>query len=223
MTDKYCLQMHPDSKLMDFTNQGYPLLGSPQTVPGMSPRHSLPTMHPSMKSSLSPSGVSLGQGGPLELTVNSMGQERKPAQNEGRRYSLPGNTTVKFLNFRTSENFAVIYLTFNKKRPNLRVFHQKDANGIANGEDPDQSAPRRAGSALFALTYLSENLGLLRYFSIARLGVVARPFTITCTCCRRTRDRQSHSFVKISHRIGGNRERSLIFREIVNDCQIKRF
>ena len=27
------------------------------------------------------------------------------------------------------------------KRPNLRVFCQKDANGIANGEDPDQTAP----------------------------------------------------------------------------------
>ena len=26
------------------------------------------------------------------------------------------------------------------KRPNLRVFHQKDANGIANSEDPDQTA-----------------------------------------------------------------------------------
>ena len=24
------------------------------------------------------------------------------------------------------------------KRPNLRVFHQKDADGIANSEDPDQ-------------------------------------------------------------------------------------
>lgn len=84
-------KMHPDSKLMDFTNPGHPLLGSPQTVPGMSPRHSLPTMHPSMKSSLSPSGVSLGQGGPLELTVNSMGQDRKSVQNEGRRYSLGNN------------------------------------------------------------------------------------------------------------------------------------
>ena len=28
------------------------------------------------------------------------------------------------------------------KRPNLRVFCQKDANGIANSEDPDQTAPR---------------------------------------------------------------------------------
>ena len=27
------------------------------------------------------------------------------------------------------------------KEPNLRVFHQKDANGIANSVDPDQTAP----------------------------------------------------------------------------------
>ena len=26
------------------------------------------------------------------------------------------------------------------KRPNLRVFRQKDANGIANSKDPDQTA-----------------------------------------------------------------------------------
>ena len=26
-------------------------------------------------------------------------------------------------------------------RPNLWVFRQKDANGIANSEDPDQTAP----------------------------------------------------------------------------------
>ena len=30
---------------------------------------------------------------------------------------------------------------FQTKRPNLRVFHQKDADGIANSEDPDQTAP----------------------------------------------------------------------------------
>ena len=28
-----------------------------------------------------------------------------------------------------------------EKRPNLRVFCQNGANGIANGEDPDQTAP----------------------------------------------------------------------------------
>ena len=27
------------------------------------------------------------------------------------------------------------------KRPNLRVFHQKDVNGIANSEDTDQTVP----------------------------------------------------------------------------------
>ena len=44
------------------------------------------------------------------------------------------------------------------KSPNLRAFSQKDANGIANSEDPDQTAPLGSGSALFALTYMSENL-----------------------------------------------------------------
>ena len=34
-----------------------------------------------------------------------------------------------------------------------------DADGMANSVDPDQTAPR---SALFAQTYLSENLGSLR-------------------------------------------------------------
>ena len=39
----------------------------------------------------------------------------------------------------------------------------KDADGIANSVDIDQTAPRGSGSALFAQTYLSENLGSLRY------------------------------------------------------------
>ena len=52
--------------------------------------------------------------------------------------------------------------TIQTKRPNLRVFREKDANGIANSEDPDQTAPT-SGSALFAQTYQSENLGSLRY------------------------------------------------------------
>ena len=55
-----------------------------------------------------------------------------------------------------------------EKRPNLWVFRQKDANGIANSGDPDQTAPLGAvcsGSALFAQTYKSENVGSLRYFN----------------------------------------------------------
>ena len=31
-----------------------------------------------------------------------------------------------------------------RKRPKLRVFYQKDANGIANSEDHDQTAPQGA-------------------------------------------------------------------------------
>ena len=52
--------------------------------------------------------------------------------------------TVKPRNFRTPENIAVINLKIQTKRSNLRVFHQKDVNGIANSEDPDQTAPLEA-------------------------------------------------------------------------------
>ena len=38
-----------------------------------------------------------------------------------------------------------------------RVMSPNDADGMANSVDPDQTAP--LGSALFAQTYLSENLG----------------------------------------------------------------
>ena len=43
---------------------------------------------------------------------------------------------------------------------------QNDTDRMANNVDPDQTAPLGAvwsGSALFAQTYLSENLGKLRY------------------------------------------------------------
>ena len=45
------------------------------------------------------------------------------------------------------------------------VMHPKDAEGIiANSADPDQTAPLVwSGSALFAQTCLSENLGVLQY------------------------------------------------------------
>ena len=44
--------------------------------------------------------------------------------------------------------------------------HPKDAAGIANSVDPDPTAPLEAvwsGSALFAKTCLSENLGSLQF------------------------------------------------------------
>ena len=61
-------------------------------------------------------------------------------------------STVKFLNFQTPENF--IKPKTQTKRTNLRVFRQKDVNGIANSQDP--------GSALFVQINLSENLGSSR-------------------------------------------------------------
>ena len=42
------------------------------------------------------------------------------------------------------------------------IFCQIGADGIANSEDPDQTAPLGSGSALFAKTFMSQNLGSLR-------------------------------------------------------------
>ena len=57
------------------------------------------------------------------------------------------------------------YPKIGKKRLYHRVMHTKNADSIENSEDPDQTAPLGAvwsGSALFAQTNLSENLGSLR-------------------------------------------------------------
>ena len=53
----------------------------------------------------------------------------------------------------------------------------KDAAGIANSVDPDQTAPVGAvwsGSTLFAQTYLSENLGSLQYLWILENGKIKK-------------------------------------------------
>ena len=63
--------------------------------------------------------------------------------------------------------------------------HPKDAAGIANSVDPDQTAPLWAvwsGSALFTQTYLSENLGSVRYF-INIFTAQADPFGIHTKSC----------------------------------------
>ena len=54
--------------------------------------------------------------------------------------TFTNTATVIFLNFRMPEIYAVIYLKFNQGQT-LSVFCQKDANGKANSEDPDQTAP----------------------------------------------------------------------------------
>ena len=51
------------------------------------------------------------------------------------------STNVKFLKFLDAKKLCCNLPKIQTKRPNLRVFHGKDANGIANSEDPDQTAP----------------------------------------------------------------------------------
>ena len=50
-------------------------------------------------------------------------------------------STVKFLNFGTPENFAVLYIKFKQRGLKLGIFYQNDENGKANSDDPDQAAP----------------------------------------------------------------------------------
>ena len=57
------------------------------------------------------------------------------------------------------------------------VMSPNDADGMANSVDSDQTAPLEAvwsGSALFAQTYLSENLGKLWYHQIPNLRFCSR-------------------------------------------------
>ena len=93
------------------------------------------------------------------------------------------NNTVKILNIRTPKHFAVITLKFVQdgfteekftRWLYRRVMHPKDAVGIANSVDPDQTVPLGAVwsgpwldcSLIWVCTvcpgiYLSENLGSL--------------------------------------------------------------
>ena len=50
-------------------------------------------------------------------------------------------TYSKIPKFSDTRNFCCNLPKIQTKRQNLRVFRQKDANGIANSEDPDQTAP----------------------------------------------------------------------------------
>ena len=51
---------------------------------------------------------------------------------------LPYRKVPKFLD---AKKLCCNLPKFQRKSLNLRVFHLKDANGIANSEDPDQTAP----------------------------------------------------------------------------------
>ena len=53
--------------------------------------------------------------------------------------SLKSLFTLEFLNFRTLKNCDQLKIQI--KKSNYRVMCAKDANGMANSEDPDQTDP----------------------------------------------------------------------------------
>ena len=66
----------------------------------------------------------------------------------------------KILKNSDTRKFAVITLKVEQGGFIVRVIRPKDAEGIANSVDPDQTVPIGtvwSGSALFAQAYLSEN------------------------------------------------------------------
>ena len=56
----------------------------------------------------------------------------------------PGDNYCKVRKFSDTRKFCCNLLKIHTRRPNLKVFCQKDEHGIANSEDPDQAAPLRA-------------------------------------------------------------------------------
>ena len=92
------------------------------------------------------------------------------------------STSVNFLNIRTPQKNCCNHSKIWTMWLFHRVMSPNDADGMANSVDPDQTAPLGAvwsGSALFAQTCLSENLGKLWYltrimrkhiFGVVRIG-----------------------------------------------------
>ena len=61
-----------------------------------------------------------------------------------------------------TQKFAVITLKFEQGCFTAELMQPKDADGMANSVNPDQTEQSDFGSAVFAQASLSENLGLLR-------------------------------------------------------------
>ena len=67
-----------------------------------------------------------------DVTVAELGNDGSPPENSKTYRKVP-----KFSKFSDAKKLCCNLSKFQTKRPNLRVFCQKDANGIANSEDPD--------------------------------------------------------------------------------------
>ena len=73
--------------------------------------------------------------------------------------------TVKILKFGTPQTIAITVLKIEKNWCNIALMHPKDADGMANSVDPDQTASSEAvwsWSALFAETCLSHYIEFVR-------------------------------------------------------------
>ena len=95
----------------------------------------------------------------------------------------------KFLKYSETQNVCCNHSKIWTMSLYHRVMSPKDAEGMANSVDPDQTAPRTAvwsGTALFAQTCLSENLGSLRYMI---------KFEIHCTYMYEKRDKTKFRFL----------------------------
>ena len=98
--------------------------------------------------------------------------------------------TVKFLNFQTPENFAVIYLKF-KQRGQTSGNFAKKANGIAYSGDPDHAYCPRS-SLIWICTVcpdlpvqkhrVIEHIGSLRYPETSHIVFYAHPYPQKMSC-----------------------------------------
>ena len=76
------------------------------------------------------------------LKVNARVVTRSCSQSQDTRWDLDDRANYhKVPKFSDARQLCCNLPKIQTKGPNLRVFHQKDVNGIANTEDPDQTAP----------------------------------------------------------------------------------
>ena len=76
--------------------------------------------------------------------------------------------------------------------------HPKDADGMANSVDPDQTASSEAvwsWSALFAETYLSQYIEFVWYVSLYQIGQFRRVFFLI----KIQKGFSKHSFIILKH------------------------
>ena len=100
-------------------------------------------------------GPDLGPNCLPRLTADNTGRQRFNLLNESCWHStfytkliheitenhFPSIGHCKVHKFSDTRNFCCNLPKIQTNRQNLKVFHQKEANGIANREDPDQTAP----------------------------------------------------------------------------------